>query len=138
LFLIEYATRDFKKELSEIILRTNYEMATDFCDEELKKPILKLIYNEDTSQFFRESPGREIRREQEYADATGRLFRMDRVVVDTDRVTVIDFKTGEQKDAEKSRAQIKTYMKILSEIYPEKTVRGIIAFVDLEQVEKIG
>ena len=138
LFLIEYATRDFKKELSEIILRTNYEMATDFCDEELKKPILKLIYNEDTSQFFRESPGREIRREQEYADATGRLFRMDRVVVDTDRVTVIDFKTGEQKDAEKYRAQIKTYMKILSEIYPEKTVRGIIAFVDLKQVEKIG
>jgi ATP-dependent helicase/nuclease subunit A len=138
LFFIDYAGRGFEKDLSEIIQRTNNEMATDYSDEELKKIILALINNEDTGQFFRKSPGREIRKEQEYSDGTGRLFRMDRVVIDTDRVTVIDFKTGEKKDAEKYRAQMKNYMKILSEVYPETTVNGIIAFVDLKQVEKIG
>ncbi|MBI5641319.1 MAG: PD-(D/E)XK nuclease family protein, partial [Nitrospirae bacterium] len=75
---------------------------------------------------------------QEFSDNQGRLFRMDRVVVDTDRVTVIDFKTGGDRTMqERHSAQIKTYMRLLKDLFPEKTIEGVVAYTDLSEVKKI-
>ncbi|MCL4474618.1 MAG: UvrD-helicase domain-containing protein [Nitrospirae bacterium] len=139
LFFIDYGKAGFEKELDGIIERVRDERGTDYPGEEVKKVIIALIDNEETGVYFREAPGREIRKEQEYADGSGRLFRMDRVVIDPDCVTVVDFKTGKKRDAlEKYRAQMCNYMKILGEVYSGKTVRGVISFIDLDEVEKIG
>ncbi len=40
------------------------------------------------------APASQVLIEAEFIDKTGSLFRMDRVLVDKDAVTVIDFKTG--------------------------------------------
>ena len=63
---------------------------------------------------------------------------MDRVIIDNDRITVIDFKTGSDKEAEeKYRVQMKTYMKILRELYDGRNVEGIIAYVDIKAIRRI-
>jgi len=94
--------------------------------------------NHEMAEYFRAVPGREIRKEQEYSDSAGRLFRMDRVIIDPGAITVIDYKTGGNKEAlEKYRAQMRNYMRILGEVYPGKSISGIIAFVDLGEVVRI-
>jgi hypothetical protein len=52
---------------------------------------------------------------------------------------VIDFKTGSDKEAEeKYRVQMKTYLKILRELYDGINVEGIIAYVDIKAIRKIN
>jgi len=64
---------------------------------------------------------------------------MDRVVIDDEGVTVIDYKTGKDKSAlDKYKAQLTNYMSILSDVYAGKSVEGIIVFVDLAEVERMG
>jgi ATP-dependent exoDNAse (exonuclease V) beta subunit len=63
---------------------------------------------------------------------------MDRVVFEGDRIFVIDYKTGTDKEAEKEYIpQLKNYMRILKEIYPDKNVEGAIAYVDLKEIRKV-
>ena len=66
----------------------------------------------------------------------GRLFRMDRVVVDTDTVTVIDFKTGEDKDTYSE--QIHGYITILQNLYTDRAIHGILAFVDRKKIQVVA
>ena len=68
-------------------------------------------------------------REKEFCDRHGRLFRMDRIVVDPDRVTVIDFKTGEE-EPEKHEEQLRGYIRICADLYPGREVAAVIAYVD--------
>ena len=63
---------------------------------------------------------------------------MDRVVIDRDRVVLLDWKTGRNQDAEKGHeAQMRTYLEILEEIYPGKSLEGWIVYVDLKNVRRI-
>jgi ATP-dependent exoDNAse (exonuclease V) beta subunit len=90
------------------------------------------------SEFFQMKPGRTIMREQDFSDTKGNLFRLDRVIIDTDRITVIDFKTGHDRDRDDAyKSQIKTYMKILREVYPGKPVEGIVAYIDTKELRRI-
>ena len=77
-------------------------------------------------------------REQEFSDMKGNLFRLDRVILDTDKITAIDYKTGRDKDTDNAHTiQIKTYMKILREIYPGTSVDGIIAHIDTKEIRRV-
>ena len=49
----------------------------------------------------------------------------------------IDFKTGEEEPA-RHEAQVRDYMRILSEVYPARTVSALIAYVDLGTVRSIS
>jgi ATP-dependent exoDNAse (exonuclease V) beta subunit len=58
--------------------------------------------------------------------------------MDEDRVTVIDYKTGKDRSAEEEyETQMKNYMKILREIHPERTIEGVIAYMDLKEVRRV-
>ena len=81
-----------------------------------------------SAELFVRREGRRVLREADFCDAEGRAFRMDRVVVDPEAVTVVDFKTGVDPDAERraarveaDRAQVRSYMRILGEVVPRKT-----------------
>ena len=52
----------------------------------------------EAAEWFMARPGRTMKSEAEFVDAAGSLFRMDRVIVDPDLVTVVDFKTGGAND----------------------------------------
>lgn len=138
LSLITNVNEGFEEELIKIINRVNDETEMNYPVDEMKNLIIYLIGNKEMAGNFLEAPGTEIRTEQEYADASGRLFRMDRVVIEAGRVTVIDYKSGKSKDSlEKYISQIRNYMRILADIYQGKTVKGVLAFVDLGEVEGV-
>ena len=86
--------------------------------------------------YFDAAPGRVVYTEQEFCDETGRLFRMDRVVVDPGSVTVIDFKTGAEEPAEHAE-QVKEYVRILSDVFPDRAVKAVIAYLDLGVVRVV-
>jgi ATP-dependent exoDNAse (exonuclease V) beta subunit len=136
LFFVDCLMDGFENELQEIITRVKKETGSDYSGEEIKALVILIIRNREMERYFIAAPGRLIRKEQEYSDNIGRLFRMDRVIIDNDCITVIDYKTGKDKESlDKYRAQLKNYMSILCDVYPGKTIKGIIAFVDLAQVE---
>ena len=139
LFFVDFVQDGFEIELQDIISRVRDETGSDYSDREMKALVIAMINNEEIERYFTAAPNRFIRKEQEYSDNFGRLFRMDRVVIDDDGVTVIDYKTGKDKKAlDKYKAQLKNYMGMLSDVYTGKAVNGIIAFVDLAEVERVG
>lgn len=134
--LIKYARDDLDKMLCEIIQKIEDEMRLQY--PEIKKLIYNTVVHSDISEYFEQKPERIVLTEQEFSDANGQLYRMDRVIIDVDAVTVIDYKTGDkEKNEGEYISQLKTYIKILREIFPDKLVKGLIAYVDLGEVEKI-
>jgi ATP-dependent helicase/nuclease subunit A len=103
----------------------------------VKELLLDLFGRSEIAAYFDRSPGREIKREQEFTDEEGHLFRMDRVVIDPDKVTILDFKTGEAGAEEKYRIQMKKYMRIARDIYPDRPVEGRIVYIDLGEIRTL-
>jgi ATP-dependent exoDNAse (exonuclease V) beta subunit len=90
--------------------------------------VLAFLNSPAAAPLFAALPGRQVLVEAEFIDKTGSLFRMDRVLVDADSVTVIDFKTG-QENPDKYTAQMKNYLAIIAEVY-SKPAKAVLAYVD--------
>jgi ATP-dependent exoDNAse (exonuclease V) beta subunit len=113
-------------------------LKTDYSLDVMKGDLLEFLSLEAISRYFQATPGRTVQKEQEFSDSRGTLFRMDRVVFEGDQISVVDYKTGTDRKGEKEYiSQIKNYMRMLKEIYPEKKVEGVIAYVDLKEVIKV-
>jgi len=139
LFFIEYVDEHFEEKLSEIITRVNNEMSTDYSGTDVTDTIINFLNKREIEEFFQKRPGRTILREQEFSDRKGNLFRLDRVILDNEKVTVIDYKTGHDRGSDDAyRAQMETYLKILREVYPGRPAEGIIAFVDIKELRSIA
>jgi len=138
LFFVDSLDENIEPELERIIKRVNDELKTDYPVETMKKKLLEFLNHGEIKPYFQAMPGRVIRKEQDFSDPRGNLFRMDRVTFEEDQVSVIDYKTGTDKEAEKEYiSQLKNYIRILKEIYPDKNVEGVIAYVDLKEITLI-
>jgi RecB family exonuclease len=73
--------------------------------------------------------------EQEFAAPDGSLVRMDRVVVDPGMVTVIDYKTGEEKPG--YTEQVLKYMKILRNFYADRSIQGLLVYIDQKRTRPV-
>ncbi|HUL20695.1 MAG TPA: UvrD-helicase domain-containing protein [Thermodesulfobacteriota bacterium] len=126
-------------ELERIIQRVNGEMKTDYSSEAMKKSLLEFLSHQEVSPYFKPLPNTVIKKEQDFSDPRGNLFRMDRVILEKDRISVVDYKTGTDREAEKAQvSQLKNYIRILKEIYPDrKKVEGVIAYVDLKEIRRV-
>jgi ATP-dependent exoDNAse (exonuclease V) beta subunit len=60
---------------------------------------------------------------------------MDRVVADPGTVTVIDYKTGDEKP--EYTEQVLKYMKILRSYYTGRSVRGLLVYIDQKMVRTV-
>lgn len=93
--------------------------------------LLSVIRSPDLAEFFGKQDGRTVHTEIEITDSNGNLHRIDRLVIDPDRITIIDFKTGgDTEDDPGHENQIRTYMEILRDLYPGKVIQGILSYVD--------
>ncbi len=95
--------------------------------------------------FFEKKKGRGVFREAEFCAADGRAYRMDRVILDEDAVTVLDYKTGSDPDpvrraarAESDRAQIRRYAALLREVYPDLPVKASLVRIDEGSTEDVA
>ncbi len=135
LYHVEYLHDGMESVLEDIIGKVNEETISASVAEGVKKLLLHLFGRKEIATYFDPHPGREVKREQEFSDEEGHLFRMDRVVIDPDRVTVLDFKTGGEGWAdEKYRAQMRKYMKIAKDIYPDRRLEGRIVYIDIGKI----
>jgi ATP-dependent exoDNAse (exonuclease V) beta subunit len=124
--------------MERIIERVNRETNADYSPAAMKKSLLEFLNHKEVSPYFKPLPTAIIKKEQDFSDPQGRLFRMDRVIFEGNRISVIDYKTGTDKEAEKEyMSQLKHYIRILGEIYPGKRVEGVIAYVDLKEITRV-
>ncbi len=138
LSLIDYADGDIASRLDEIIPVMRAEAGADAAPDSLKETIAAFLKDEPIAGWYERRPGRVVMKEQELADSQGRLFRVDRVIVDPEVVTVIEYKTGRAEvDEEKHAAQMTNYLGIMGEVYKGRRVEGIIAYVDAKVVRPV-
>jgi hypothetical protein len=130
--------RGHRPGLEEVIRQVSKESNVDYPIDPVKKEILDFLRHREVRPYFVPKLGRVVGREQEFSDPEGNLLRMDRVIMDEDRITVMDYKTGGEKKAEeKYFLQLKNYIRILKDLYPGREVAGLVAYVDLKEVVKV-
>lgn len=122
----------FSKEFDEIAERFSGN-ALDWAS--VKERIAALL-SSDLKSFFHNKTGRTVFVEQNIVSPAGKIFRIDRLVVDPDRVTVIDYKTG--GEAEEHHEQVREYLHLVRELYPGRTVEGLLAYVDLNLLRSVS
>jgi ATP-dependent exoDNAse (exonuclease V) beta subunit len=135
--LVEYAESDALPVLERVAERAAREMREDpGAARAVARILADMIAKTELRAFFARAPGRTVLREQEVCNREGRLFRMDRVVIDPGRVTVIDFKTGIE-EPQQHAAQVQGYREILRGVYPDAAVEALIAYVDQGTVRRV-
>ncbi|HMK44435.1 MAG TPA: UvrD-helicase domain-containing protein [Dissulfurispiraceae bacterium] len=96
--------------------------------DDIARPVIEFLNLPDAGRFFRRAPGRVFLTEYDIVGANGSLYRIDRLVVDPDSVSIVDYKSGyEAKDNSSGLAQIRRYVKLVHDIYPGRTVVGYLA-----------
>lgn len=133
---IGYAGDDLGPRLDRAIERALVRVPYETDPLQLRDLLLNVIALNELSPYFLKSEGRTILNEQEFAGPDGALLRMDRVVVDPATVTVIDYKTGEEKPD--YTEQVLKYMKILRSYYAGRFVRGLLVYIDQKLVRTVS
>lgn len=112
--------------------------ALDLPDKYIVETISSFLKSDEIYRYFEKLNGRIIQTETDITDASGTLFRVDRLVIDTEHITAIDFKTGDDhKQTITHEKQLRNYMTILRDIYPGKTVHGIVAYIDKKNIKVV-
>lgn len=129
---IDYLEEGIEEKVSQSIERLNRDSPIKFNGENIKESVLNTL--RAIEEYFKKIPGRSIKNEREFSDRMGFLYRMDRVVIDSEVITVIDYKTGhpDLKEMTKHGEQVRLYKKILKEIYKDKMVKGLLYYIDRE------
>ncbi|MBI4656039.1 MAG: UvrD-helicase domain-containing protein [Elusimicrobia bacterium] len=127
--------QSLKAELEKLYAGFSNRFPVKFDGEKIISKLCSFLSDDKTAGLFAGGRDRVILTEAEFIDKNGALVRMDRVIIDKDSVTVVDFKTGKE-DTEKYSGQIRNYMSILTEIY-KKPVKGLIAYVDTAEITSV-
>jgi ATP-dependent exoDNAse (exonuclease V) beta subunit len=133
---VEFVGADIEMLISSSIKKTAGSWMQPADEIHIKSSVLEFLCLPEIAPFFMRVENRKILNEQEFVNPDGRLFRMDRIIVDADVVTVLDFKTGDDKDAYTD--QVKGYINILQNFYPGRTIRGVLAFVDRKKLRVVA
>jgi len=132
---VEFVGADIDMLISSSIKKTAGSWMQPADEIHIKSLVLEFLRLPEIAPFFMCTENRKIMNEQEFVNPDGRLFRMDRIVVDADVVTVLDFKTGDDKDAYTD--QVRGYVNILKNFYLGRTIRGVLAFVDQKKLRVV-
>ena len=89
-----------------------------------------LLTSPQLARFFDAQHYRSACNEMPYANASGELKRIDRLVEFDDEVWVLDYKTGEIADPAPYHAQMLEYRTAMQAVYAGKTVRCALLFAD--------
>jgi ATP-dependent exoDNAse (exonuclease V) beta subunit len=105
-------------------------------EREIVPLIRDFFEREDLREWFLLPADVDVCSEKEIVDEKGLGHRVDRVLVTSCKVVVIEFKSGEPR-SQKDREQVAAYLNLLSGIYPERTIEGWLVYVDEVSQEKV-
>ncbi len=123
---------NIKHDLRDIIETLNRVKGEDYPVSKIADLLKSFFKREEIREYFLEKEGRVVMNEEEFLDSRGNLYRMDRVIKDKEKITVMDYKTGSERLNAYER-QLRQYINVLKEIYPDKAVEGVIAFIDMNR-----
>jgi ATP-dependent exoDNAse (exonuclease V) beta subunit len=132
---IEFVDEHIEDSLLRLIEKQTKNAGTEKDIHRLQTTLLGFLSSHEILPWFTPQAGRIILNEQEFVSAEGGLFRMDRIVVDANTVTVFDFKTGDDKEG--YTEQVQKYMNILKGYYSDRILQGILAFVDRKNIRMV-
>ncbi len=134
---IEFVSGDWAAETRGAVARLHPAEPDRPLFEAAGEAVARYFDGAPLATFFASRPGRSIRNEFEVCDPGGRIFRMDRVIVDEDGITILDYKTGpapspgrETETASVDRAQIREYARLLRDVFPGRPIRGVLVYID--------
>lgn len=124
-----------------------WSMANGLEQEE----ILKDLFSREELMFLFQVKGGQVFTEKEIVDKNGQTKRLDRLIVTDDEVIVADYKASRIKDeglrikgegggkegVHPYHAQVKDYMNVVAEMYPAKTVKGYLLYLEDLSLEEI-
>ena len=132
---LEFVGDDIPRQIRQAAEEVEFESREQLQISTVEKLLVGFLQNAGVREFFSAKENRRVLNEQEFAQSDGRLFRMDRIILDTDRVTVVDYKTGGE-DPEYT-VQVRGYLNILKDVYPQHSMRGFLAYVDRNVVREV-
>lgn len=136
--LVPYVADGFEAELERITWRTCDEMGMESASDEIRNKIGDLLHTGELAPYYAARVDRTVMVERELVDREGRLFRVDRIVIDPEMVTVIEYKTGKDRGYSGEHvAQMHNYLSIVCDLFPDRLVEGIIGYVDLTTTVKV-
>ncbi len=131
---IEFLSENVEAEIRSAAQLSRY--ANEAAESEIQT-LARFLQTPDVRNYFERKEFRKILREEDFVSASGRLYRMDRIVIDKERVTILDFKTGSDESNDEYCEQVRNYIKIVSEIYPAFSVQGALLYIDLRKVVRV-
>jgi ATP-dependent exoDNAse (exonuclease V) beta subunit len=133
---IEWVAADPQAAVQQALARLNYRPEKlSPLELEIVEKLPTFLSRPPLREYFLPRPGRRVWREKEFCDEEGHLFRLDRVVVDPERVMVIDFKSGAgQSEPPSARETVKRqmakYLSIVGQLFPEKRGEALVVYFD--------
>jgi ATP-dependent exoDNAse (exonuclease V) beta subunit len=100
---------------------------------DINKKIQDILKNEQIKDWF--SDKWTVRNEAEIILTNGKSLRPDRVISNSKKSVIIDYKFGEQEEP-KHHKQVKSYIELLKEM-ENKEVEGFLWYVDLNIIRKV-
>ncbi len=100
------------------------------CLEDIISRANRLINN---IEFLEIIDGKELYKEQEIG-FNGALKRIDLLCMNESEIYIVDYKSSD-KNLDKDRAQVEQYLEILSQIYPDKSVKAAIIYILSEKIQ---
>ena len=128
---IERLPSNWEKEIEELTSR----LAEG--EKEIAPLIKRLLSEEEFQRWFLLSNNVRVFPELEIADSNGAIHRIDRLLVFERSAVLIEFKCGEER-SEEHKKQVITYLKLLSEVFPDKNIEGWLIYVDEMRQEKVS
>ncbi|MCK9409426.1 MAG: UvrD-helicase domain-containing protein [Bacteroidetes bacterium] len=132
---IEFISSDILKDIQTATTIVSTGQGID--KEHEIAAIAQFLSMGEVKDYFIFKPGRTILREQDIAASSGRLYRMDRVIIDEQTVTIVDFKTGNDERNNDYQEQVRNYMLMIKDIYPTKNISGVLLYLDLRKVVSV-
>ena len=135
---IEFIEDDPRVQVDAAVAHASRELPAPLSLDEVKSMVHECLNDRGMRDWFIRKEERSVLREQELTNRDGALYRADRIVVDAKTVTVVDFKTGGDESEGDYVDQVKNYVGMLREIYPDKEVHGCLAYIDLKKVRSVS
>ena len=136
---IAFADHTAEDAVRQIIAKLKRETGEEYQESSIAVAVLSMLNHSVVGSYFRPVPGRRVMVEVDVSDAEGRLFRIDRLVIDEQAITVIDFKTGNDRGAEERYLdQMQNYLKIARSLFAPRTGTGLLAYLDLNRVKVVS
>ena len=133
---IEFVDGDVAALIDKAVRQSGLETQSEINDD-IRKALAAFLDAPEAVAFFSVRSDRQVYCEKEFANPSGMLYRLDRVIVDADAITVVDFKTGGDELEKEYREQVRNYISLLRDVYPGRKVSGVLAYVDMLQLRPV-